>query len=1068
MTSPSDGPGRVARGSAGERFVGPLQAARGGAVDLRPLRRELEEARHQYALGQYLGVREKLQEVVLALERSVRAHNALAPDGDAELALLYASALVNYGRVRNLLGNKADAHKALDLAAWIFEDKLGDDAEAGLLSDYGVALHMLERPDEAAATLTRAVGRGVENPEAYRHLAGILREKHELAGAERALRRALELGGDDPMTQVMLAEVLEARGSTAEAMPLYKNAAFTTAVHSPSEHAVAMLERAHALDPEDASMLFALGEVQRMLEQYEPALEALDAALRRVDPSLRPSILSSKAAALHGLARFDEALSVIDEALSDLPENGFALGVKGEALRALGRAKDAVPVLEAAARQDRTLIFVHLGLADALRDLGQFGEALKAVERGRETAPDSPALLAAKGHLLLDLGRDEAAGEALRRTLELDATRAFDRARYAEALRRLGRYEEALEQIEEAAPLLPRDAWVDGTHGQILAALGRDEAAVWFFRRARELAADAETKAWVSIELADAERRCGLLDAALAESEVAADRVEDVPATTRAFVLRKRAGILNAAGLAAEAEPVLREVAGLLPHDHEVSRDLAGTLRALGRPYEAIEVLEPILDAAPPGTPDQAAALAQMAAAEREAGKTEDALESVDEALEVTPESALALAIKGQALRDLGTDRATYAKAVDVLRRSLEFDDSHGWVWGELGDSLRILGRLKEALAALDRAVELEPETWWLRATRGQVLRGLDEFEDAARDLQLAVDNDPSLAWAQAELGESLRMLEDYDGALEALDAVLAQTPNDPWSLASKGAVLHALERDEDALEELVKARELAPNDVFAVLVTTNVLVAAGAFEKAIALLEGLKPPRKAGQTWLLSNLGWSLLYVGRWNESRDAYERAAKLLKAEAWCVKGVADALRASGRRKEATAVYARASALVREHMLEDDEPEALRVLAWCAFATRKYDDALKLYTEALSFGSADPSVQFDFALALAAAGRTAMAMSEYGRAIDLAENEGPFRRRGILRVALVDLEDELRLDRRLKTVGEVGEIRTKLGRAFAEVDAMTEPVLAKVALPGPRFRGGSGRRSQSSSPS
>jgi cyanophycin synthetase len=130
---------------------------------------------------------------------------------------------------------------------------------------------------------------------------------------------------------------------------------------------------------------------------------------------------------------------------------------------------------------------------------------------------------------------------------------------------------------------------------------------------------------------ADAEA-AALWEVADAEERVSAARrlVEAHPGDAR--VLAELAGALDAAGHAAEAETAYRHaLAGDLrePHRHRARVQLASTLRVLGRPEEALA----LLDTVAAERPDLAAVAAFRALALRDLGRADEAVGDLVEAL---------------------------------------------------------------------------------------------------------------------------------------------------------------------------------------------------------------------------------------------------------------------------------------------------------------------------------------------------------------------------------------------------------------------------------------------------
>lgn len=113
-----------------------------------------------------------------------------------------------------------------------------------------------------------------------------------------------------------------------------------------------------------------------------------------------------------------------------------------------------------------------------------------------------------------------------------------------------------------------------------------------------------------------------------------------------------------------------------------------------------------------------------------------------------------------------------------------DFTDAEGWLWiahlfrpehvptlNCLGDVLRRLCRVEEALPLLERAVSLAPESWEAHSDLSLALRDLDRLEDAADEIDTAVrlrglnaslaSNLASIRKGQGRLEEALRLVDE-------------------------------------------------------------------------------------------------------------------------------------------------------------------------------------------------------------------------------------------------------------------------------------------------------------------
>jgi len=154
---------------------------------------------------------------------------------------------------------------------------------------------------------------------------------------------------------------------------------------------------------------------------------------------------------------------------------------------------------------------------------------------------------------------------------------------------------------------------------------------------------------------------------------------------------------------------------------------------------------------------------------------------------------------------------------------------------------------------------------------------------------------------------------------------------------------------------------------------------------------------------WALENLG-----LDRLPEARAAYEEALSLDPGAMWAKEGLANVLRRLGRVEEANRLCVE---VIEEGRRRYHEEEDLwELVGWCELRIGRYEDAVRTLREALKRDGRWIAVRFDLALALLCAGDRVRAFLEYSRGVHQAVNGGVTRLRGVVRVAIDDLEESL----------------------------------------------------------
>jgi tetratricopeptide (TPR) repeat protein len=257
-----------------------------------------------------------------------------------------------------------------------------------------------------------------------------------------------------------------------------------------------------------------------------------------------------------------------------------------------------------------------------------------------------------------------------------------------------------------------------------------------------------------------------------------------------------------------------------------------------------------------------------------------------------------------------------------------------------------------------------------------------------------------------------LRASGDARGALSALDAALERRPKYAWALATKGAALRDLGFLPEAIATLERAGRLSPNDWFALLMLGRSLSEAGLFEEALPPLNGAI--QTSNHLWAWALKGWALHNLGAEcaEEALAAYQHAIGLGDEPVWCRRGVADVLMILGNTEDSLREYRTViEAAGDAATLGADD---LASVGWCYYAIGDPDTAVSVYKEALYRGPGAVPTEFDLFLALVCAGRTSHAVRQFERAhthVDLIE---PLRRRGVLEVVAIDMEEADRFGR------------------------------------------------------
>ncbi|MEU8992274.1 tetratricopeptide repeat protein [Streptomyces sp. NPDC048558] len=199
--------------------------------------------------------------------------------------------------------------------------------------------------------------------------------------------------------------------------------------------AVALLNRALELHPDDPRSLGLRGEYHRVLGRHDEAIGDLDRALE-----LNPAdafALASRGATRLSREGLDEALADLDEAVRLKPDYSWALMRRARVHRALGDHERQLADLDRAVAVDPDWAWARCERGDALRAAGRDEDALADYDHALVREPDYNSARASRGASLANLGRHEEALADLDRVLTANPLYTWAADQRAAVLRQL-------------------------------------------------------------------------------------------------------------------------------------------------------------------------------------------------------------------------------------------------------------------------------------------------------------------------------------------------------------------------------------------------------------------------------------------------------------------------------------------------------------------------------------------------------------------------------------------------------------------------------------------------------
>jgi tetratricopeptide (TPR) repeat protein len=231
----------------------------------------------------------------------------------------------------------------------------------------------------------------------------------------------------------------------------------------------------------------------------------------------------------------------------------------------------------------------------------------------------------------------------------------------------------------------------------------------------------------------------------------------------------------------ARVEPIL---ASLAPRSNEARAMRLRALATLAEDAGAYDRAADLLQEAAAAAPEDVEALFALARVRLRAGgerATEAAVAAWAEALARDPRDERArLLLWEQAGLDVaegmrrGRLEPAIERAITAQRALVTHVPDDALAWANMGNTLRVAGRLEEALAAYDRALAVDDGDPAIVSDRGLVLSALERHEDALRDWERAVDMDPTFTAAHQNAARMRFLAGEDDAAAAHLAAAAA------------------------------------------------------------------------------------------------------------------------------------------------------------------------------------------------------------------------------------------------------------------------------------------------------
>jgi tetratricopeptide (TPR) repeat protein len=255
-----------------------------------------------------------------------------------------------------------------------------------------------------------------------------------------------------------------------------------------NEAALEAFDRALAIKPDDAHVLFQRGVVLAASGRYEEAVESYDRAIAG-----RPDVSAGwvyRGEVFNRLGRREAALESFEGAVAVQPGDAVAWVQRGMVLRELGRHEDALESYDRTVAIEPNAAWGWSGRGEVLRELGRYEAALESYDRALAIRPEEAWVWGNRGEVLSQLGRPNEALASFEHAVAIKPDDAFALANRGVAFADLGQYGSAAESFDRAVVIGPENPSIWTKRGDLLAKLGQLEQALESYDRALSVQPD--------------------------------------------------------------------------------------------------------------------------------------------------------------------------------------------------------------------------------------------------------------------------------------------------------------------------------------------------------------------------------------------------------------------------------------------------------------------------------------------------------------------------------------------------------------------------------------------------
>ncbi|MEJ2266211.1 MAG: tetratricopeptide repeat protein [Anaerolineales bacterium] len=410
-----------------------------------------------------------------------------------------------------------------------------------------------------------------------------------------------------------------------------------------------------------AAALARRGLIHRLEGNYPAAIADLQEAIELNPEDAWALIQRGEAYRLHG--KHEQALLDYDRAIDLDPENTLAHVLRGENYRQQEQFEKALAEFQTVIEKDPENAWAVVLRSETFRQVVRLQVALSGFDRAVELAPDDPYVVTHRGEAYRLLGQSEQALEDFAHAIELDPDFTWAWTLRGETRSQKGEIEAAIQDLSRAIQLNPDDPWPIALRGSAYRQSGQMQLALRDYDRALEIKPDYT---WVLTLRGETYRQMDHFPEALADFNRA---LKNEPENVWTLTLRGETHrqMKNAQAALADLNRALQIEPGnswVLTFRSQVYRDTEQYGQALADCTQALE-----------NQPEYAWPRAQRGETYRQTGRFEEAIADLSRAIELDPGDSWALARRAETYRQLGR----YHESLRDFNQALDLNAEDAW-----------------------------------------------------------------------------------------------------------------------------------------------------------------------------------------------------------------------------------------------------------------------------------------------------------------------------------------------------------------------------------------------------